>query len=118
MRWDVWEGVEGSGHRGIRTSENRNREHRGVGDPGRSENEAKRDNGDREPGDVRIGISKEGEWKMATPRDSGNRGIGNQVLNGASLVNPLIPFARISEIGQKHSHHSGLPCVIFLKVAG
>ena len=36
---------------------------------------------------------------MATPRHSGNRGIGNRVTNGASLVNPLIPLARTSQIG-------------------
>ena len=36
---------------------------------------------------------------MVTPRHSGNRGIGNLLAQPASLVKPLIPLARISEIG-------------------
>jgi hypothetical protein len=53
---------------------------------------------------------------MMTPRQSGNRGIGNPLALPAALVKPLIPFARIPKSAQKDSLHSHLPCVIFLKV--
>jgi hypothetical protein len=54
---------------------------------------------------------------MLTPQHFGNRETGNLLAVPAALVNPLIPLARISKSGQKHSQNGGLPCVIFLKVA-
>ena len=79
--------------------------------------ERERDNGDREPGDVRIGISKEGKWKWRHRDTLEIEALEICWHECASLVNPLIPLARISQIGQKYSQHGHLPCVIFLKVA-
>ena len=113
MRWDTKGGVGGgSGNLGI----------------GTAGNHEDGDNGDREIGtqgeldskdrDVKNRDSGDQEAReMVTLRHSGNRDTGNRVLNGAALVKPLIPLARISKIAQKDSQHGHLPCVIFLKVA-
>jgi len=76
------------------------------------------DDADRMPEMRRSGHTGQEQWKMLTPRHSGNRGIGNLLEVPAALVNPLIPFGRSSKIAQKYSQPGSLPCVIFLKVAG